>query len=131
MHLHREIYPTFYFEYDINMPLVHKERHLTIAIERGFSCSDSLHYILDYAPANRKYPLSPHFSYLEDSKDGYVVKEIKAPKQTNRINDFIEQEVIDAAMELMKYNLELQVEIEEKCPFAQWKRDLKILNDSK
>lgn len=31
----------------------------------------------------------------------------------------------------MKYNLELQVEIEEKCPFAQWKRDLEILNDSK
>jgi hypothetical protein len=75
--------------------------------------------------------VAPHFSYLEDSKDGYVVKEIKAPKQTNRINDFIEQEVIDAAMELMKYNLELQVEIEEKCPFAQWKRDLEILNDSK
>lgn len=76
--------------------------------------------------------VAPHFSYLEKGRnDGYVVKEIKAPKHTNRINDFIEQEVVDASMELMKYNLELQVEIEEKCPFPQWKRDLEILNDSK
>ena len=31
------------------------------------------------------------------------------------------------AMELMKYNLNLYVELDEKCPFPQWKSDLKKL----
>ena len=31
------------------------------------------------------------------------------------------------AMELMKYNLNLYVELDEKCPFPQWKSDLKNL----
>ena len=30
-------------------------------------------------------------------------------------------------MELMKYNLDLHVSLEEKCPFPQWKKDIELL----
>lgn len=64
-----------------------------------------------------------HFAYLQKgSKEVYVVNEIKAPKLTNSISDFLEPEVIDAAINLMQYNLDMQVELEENCPFPAWKK---------
>ena len=68
---------------------------------------------------------APHFAYLDkEQKEGAVVVEMKAPVQTNSIADFLHDKVIVKAMELMKYNLKLQSELEDKCPFPQWKKDL-------
>lgn len=70
--------------------------------------------------------VAPHFAYLDlDQKQGAVVVEMKTPAQTNSIADYLHEKVVEKAMELMKYNLNLYVELDEKCPFAQWKSDLK------
>ena len=72
--------------------------------------------------------VSPHFVYLDkDEKEGAVVVEMKAPIQTNSIADYLHEKVIEKAMELMKYNLNLYAELEEKCPFPAWKHDLEEL----
>ena len=69
--------------------------------------------------------VSPHFVYLDrEKKQGWVVIKIKAPIQTNSISDYIHKNVIDKAIELMEYNLNLYTELDEKCPFAIWKQDL-------
>lgn len=72
--------------------------------------------------------VAPHFAYLDsDQEQGAVVVEMKAPAQTNSIADYLHEKVVEKAMELMKYNLNLYVELDEKCPFAQWKKDLELL----
>ena len=75
--------------------------------------------------------VAPHFSYLrEGEKTGYVVKEIilhSTVKGALPLAEMVGDKVVEAAVELMKYNLELQVEIEDKCPFPQWKYDLQLL----
>lgn len=72
--------------------------------------------------------VSPHFAYLDrDEKVGAVVIEMKAPIQTNSVSDYLHKKVVDKAIELMGYNLNLYTELEEKCPFQAWKVDLKDL----
>ena len=72
--------------------------------------------------------VAPHFAYIDTEQNvGAVVVEMKAPAQTNSITDYLHEKVVEKAMELMKYNLNLYVELDEKCPFAQWKNDLKNL----
>lgn len=72
--------------------------------------------------------VAPHFAYVDpDQKVGAVVVEMKAPAQKNSIADYLHEKVVEKAMELMKYNLNLYVELDEKCPFPQWKSDLKNL----
>ena len=69
--------------------------------------------------------VSPHFAYLDkEEKEGAVVVEMNAPVQTNSIADYLHEEVVDKAIELMGYNLNLYTELEEKCPFPAWKQDL-------
>lgn len=69
--------------------------------------------------------VSPHFVYLDkEEKNGAIVVEMNAPIQTNSISECIHEKVIDKAIELMGYNLNLYTELEEKCPFATWKQDL-------
>lgn len=70
--------------------------------------------------------VAPHFAFIDTEQNvGAVVVEMKAPAQTNSIADYLHEKVVEKAMELMKYNLNLYVELDEKCPFAQWKSDLK------
>ena len=70
--------------------------------------------------------VAPHFAYTDtEQKMDAVVVEMKAPAQTNSIADYLHEKVVEKAMELMKYNLNLYVELDEKCLFAQWKSDLK------
>lgn len=72
--------------------------------------------------------VSPHFAYIDkEQKEGAVVLEMKAPVLTNSIADYLHEKVVEKAMELMRYNLNLHVELEEKCPFAAWKADLENL----
>lgn len=47
-----------------------------------------------------------------------------APVQSNSIADFLHEQVVNNAMKLMEFNLDLYCELEEKCPFAAWKEDL-------
>ena len=69
-----------------------------------------------------------HFAYIDiDQKVGAVVLEINAPVLTNNISDFLHHDVVDKAMELMQYNLNLLVELEDNCPFSQWRVDLETL----
>ena len=71
---------------------------------------------------------APHFAFVDkEQKQGAVVLEMKAPIQTNSIADFLHEKVVERAMELMKYNLDLHVSLEEKCPFPQWKKDIELL----
>ena len=71
---------------------------------------------------------APHFAFVDkEQKQGAVVLEMKAPIQTNSIADFLHEKVVERAMELMKYNLDLHVALEEKCPFPQWKKDIELL----
>lgn len=49
---------------------------------------------------------------------------MKAPVNTNSISDFIHESVLEKAVELMEYNLNLYCELNEKCPFSAWKDDL-------
>lgn len=68
----------------------------------------------------------PHFAYLDkEKKEGAVILVIKAPIQSESISDFLHEEVIKKAMELMMYNLNLHVELENNCPYVNWKNDLK------
>lgn len=72
--------------------------------------------------------VSPHFVYLDkEEKQGAIVIEMKAPVQTNSITDFLHVKVVEKAIELMKYSLNLYTELEEKCPFPAWKKDLDVL----
>lgn len=72
--------------------------------------------------------VSPHFVYLDkEEKEGAVVVEMKLPVVTSSIADYLHEKVIEKAMELMKYNLNLYAELEEKCPFVAWKQDLEAL----
>lgn len=72
--------------------------------------------------------VSPHFAYVDkQKKEGAVVLEMKAPVLTNSIADYLHEKVVAKAMELMRYNLNLHIELEEKCPFATWKADLENL----
>ena len=58
--------------------------------------------------------VSPHSVYLDrEQKGGTVVLE--------RIVDYLHVRVVEKTMELMKYNLNLYVELEEKYPFSAWK----------
>lgn len=67
----------------------------------------------------------PHFIYLDkEEKEGAVALEMKAPVQTNSISDYIHEKVVEKAIELMSYKLDLYVELNEKCPFFVWKLDL-------
>ena len=66
--------------------------------------------------------VSPHSVYLDrEQKGGTVVLEMKALVLTNRIVDYLHVRVVEKTMELMKYNLNLYVELEEKYPFSAWK----------
>lgn len=70
----------------------------------------------------------PHFVFLDkEEKEGAVVVEMKAPAQTNSIADYLHEKVVYKAIELMEYNLNLYTELEEKCPFTAWKKDLEEL----
>lgn len=72
--------------------------------------------------------VSPHFAYLDkDKQDGAVVLEMKIPVHTNSIYDYLQDKVVNKAIELMSYNLNLYTELEENCPFPAWKYDLKNL----
>lgn len=72
--------------------------------------------------------VSPHFVYLDrEEKEGAVVVEMKAPVQTNNIADYLHEKVVERAIELMGYNLNLYTELEEKCPFPAWKQELEDL----
>ncbi len=72
--------------------------------------------------------VSPHFAYIDkEQKEGAVVQEMKAPVLTNNIADYLHEKVVEKAMKLMRYNLNLHVELEEKCPFVAWKADLENL----
>ena len=72
--------------------------------------------------------VSPHFVYLDNGeKEGAVVVEMKAPAQTNSIADYLHEKIVEKAIKLMGYNLNLYTELEEKCPFPAWKQDLEDL----
>lgn len=72
--------------------------------------------------------IAPHFAFLDKEQQlGAVVMEMKAPVQTNNISDFLHKKVVERAIELMDYNLNLYTQLVEKCPFSQWKRDLEKL----
>lgn len=47
-----------------------------------------------------------------------------APVLTDNISDYLHAKVVEESMSLMKFNLNLLVEIEENCPFSQWRKDL-------
>lgn len=68
---------------------------------------------------------SPHFVYLDsEQKQGAIVLEMKAPMLNNSVADYLHDNVVEKAVELMNYNLDLYVELSDKCPFPTWKRDL-------
>ena len=72
--------------------------------------------------------VSPHFAYLDkEEKEGAVVVEMKAPVQTNSVSDYLHEKVVDKAIELMGYNLNLYTELEENCPFPAWRQALENL----
>lgn len=66
-----------------------------------------------------------HLAYIDKLQQvGAVVMEMKAPVISDNLTDFLHKEVMEKAMELMRFNLNLLVELEDKCPFQQWKIDL-------
>lgn len=70
--------------------------------------------------------VNPHFAYLDkEQKEGAVILVMKAPVQSDSICDFLHEEVVKEAMELMMFNLNLHVELENNCPYVDWKNDLK------
>lgn len=76
--------------------------------------------------------IEPHFAYLDKEREvGAVVIEMEAPIISNNISDFLHKDIVGKAMELMEYNLNLLVELEEKCPFPQWKIDLANIRSAK
>ena len=73
-------------------------------------------------------PSGIHFAYIDnEQRVGAIVLEMNAPVQSNNISDFLHQDVVNKAMELIQYNLDLLVELEDNCPFLQWKIELKQL----
>lgn len=71
---------------------------------------------------------STHFAYIDKEREiGAIVLEMTAPVQSNSIAVFLHGQIIDNAMKLMEFNLDLYCELEDKCPFAVWKEDLKRL----
>ena len=73
---------------------------------------------------------STHFAYIDkEQKNGAIVLEMAAPVQSNNIADFLHGQVVNHAMKLMEFNLDLYCELEDKCPFAAWKEDLIKLKD--
>ena len=72
--------------------------------------------------------VSPHFAYLDkEQTQGAVVLEMKAPVQTNSVSDYLHERVVEKALELMNYNLNLYCELDEKCPFPAWRDDFEKL----
>uniref|UniRef100_UPI003FD6E257 hypothetical protein n=1 Tax=Alloprevotella sp. TaxID=1872471 RepID=UPI003FD6E257 len=68
---------------------------------------------------------SIHFAYIDkEQENGAIVLEMAAPVQSNSIVDFLHEQVVNNAMKLMEFNLDLYCELEDKCPFAAWKEDL-------
>ena len=53
-----------------------------------------------------------------------MVIEMKVDGKLNSFIDFLNEKVVDKASELIKYNLNLPVELEENCPYPQWKKDM-------
>ena len=73
---------------------------------------------------------SIHFAYIDkEQENGAIVLEMAAPVQSNNIADFLHGQVVNHAMKLMEFNLDLYCELEDKCPFAAWKEDLIKLKD--
>jgi len=67
----------------------------------------------------------PGFAYLDKELTlGAVSVEMKAPNRTDYVGTFFRKEVVDKAIDLMKYNRDMFVELRERCPFPQWKKDL-------
>lgn len=67
----------------------------------------------------------PHLVYIDkEQTKGALALEMKAPVNTNSISDFIHESVLEKAVELMEYNLNLYCKLNEKCPFSAWKDDL-------
>lgn len=67
-----------------------------------------------------------HFAYLDKiQKEGAVILIMKSPVQSDSISDYLHENVVKKAMELMMYNLNLHVELENNCPYVNWKNDLK------
>lgn len=59
-----------------------------------------------------------HFTYIDkEQTQGTVTLKMKASVQTNSISDCLHKEVLEKAMELMEYNLNLYCEQEESYPF--------------
>ena len=68
---------------------------------------------------------SIHFAFIDkEQENGAIVLEMAAPVQSNSIADFLHEQVVDNAMKLMEFNLDLYCELEDKCPFVAWKEDL-------
>lgn len=67
-----------------------------------------------------------HFAHIDKELTiGAVVLEMKAPVVTNNVSDYLHEKVVEKAVEIMHYNLNLFCELDEKCPFSTWKTDLK------
>ena len=72
---------------------------------------------------------SIRFAYIDkEQENGAIVLEMAAPVQSNSIVDFLHEQVVNHAMKLMEFNLDLYCELEDKCPFTAWKEDLIKLN---
>lgn len=70
----------------------------------------------------------PGFAYLDEEQElGAVAVEMEAPYKTNYVDAFFHKKVVDKAIDLMKYNRDMFIELGEKCPFPQWKKDLEAL----
>lgn len=70
----------------------------------------------------------PHLAYIDKKKkQSAIVLEMKAIVLSNSIADYLHEQVVSKAMDLMNYNLDLYCELEAKCPFPIWKHDLKRL----
>ena len=54
-----------------------------------------------------------------------IFTQTDAPLVTNNVSDYLHEKVVETAVELMHYNLNLFCELDEKCPFPAWKTDLK------
>ena len=69
---------------------------------------------------------NPHFAYLDkEQKEGAVILVMQAPVLSDSINDYLHEDVVKKAMELMMYNLNLHVELENNCPYVDWINELK------
>ncbi len=69
-----------------------------------------------------------HVAYIDKTKElSAIVLEMEAIVQSNSIADFLHEQVVAKAVDLMNCNLNIYCELEEKCPFPTWKHDLKRL----